>query len=182
MKKYDKFVNESKSTPHSYGCCMVKFDVPTWKTDFLDIIKKEDIYDVDGFGLETETHVTLLYGIYNEVKIDDILTLLPDIDDFYCIFNTISIFSNGEYDVLKLEADAEWLYEINLNLRSNLPYKETFGVYNPHMTIAYLKAGRGTMYMKNLEKPLILKPSEIYYSYSINDKNIQKTMIKSNGI
>lgn len=171
MLKYDEFINESKKIVHSYGCLMLAFDFPDWKSH-LDIINKDDIYDEKGFGLETDPHVTVLYGILPEVDIDNIKELCY-INSDYCTIKECSIFANNNiYDVVKYDVESKYLLHLNEILRESLPYHSDFYGYTPHMTLSYVKAGRGVNYIHTLDKPLILKPSKLIYSYP--DGNVKK--------
>lgn len=164
IKRYDEFLNEGFK--YEYGCVMVKFDVPNWK-DILNEIKKEDLYtDEKGYGLETEPHVTLLYGIHSSVLTSDVKKVVEYAYQPYVTFKNISIFNNplSKYDVLKFEAESENLIHMYEMLSSQLPNINAQPTYNPHMTIAYLKSGRGISYIKTLDKAIILKPTKIIYS------------------
>ena len=149
--KFNEFLNESlneakdKDKKYPYGCSMLYFDFPQMKT-LHDEIKEEDIYDEDGHGLESEPHVTLLYGLHDTVKDDDVLEASTKGVMSIGLGNP-SLFENEKFDVLKFDAEAPFLHDINDEL-SKLPHTTDFPDYHPHCTIAYLKPGKGKEYTK----------------------------------
>ena len=148
---------------YEYGCVMIDFDISNWN-ELLQSIDKNDIYEVTGknYGLQKRPHLTLLYGLHKEVSDEDILNCFRgfEIDDFKIKIKGVSIFENPEFDVVKLGVDSnKSLNEINRRL-SELPNSNQFPEYKPHLTLAYLKKGKGKKY----ENP--------EYSYQI--KNIKK--------
>ena len=183
ITNYDLFLNESKKQKksHDYGCIMMMFDIPNWD-EYLNKIDKDDIFTENGgYGLEKDPHVTILYGIYDSVDVNDIKPIVSGVDlSKYVTFNNISIFSNplAKCDVVKFETDSELLHNLNADCRYHLPYMETHPVYNPHMTIAYVKYGRGVKYMEMLKDPLVLKPSKIVYSVPNLSKEKHVDLIK----
>ena len=175
-------VNEAKSHKYEFGCVMLNFKVDDWKKDVLSIIDEDDIYDEPGFGLEDKIHVTVFFGIKpdktepNEVK-EMVLESDIDIDKEYLLEN-ISIFENNDdYDVVKFDVkkcrekgDDELLNctdlkKLNKLIKDEFPNKQDFPDYVPHVTIGYVKRGKGKKYIQKLDKPIIAKPSKLTYSY-----------------
>lgn len=56
---------------HDSGCLMLQCNIKNWNA-VTSIIHPEDIYTKDGFGLETEPHITILYGFTDEITVDNI--------------------------------------------------------------------------------------------------------------
>lgn len=172
MKKKD-----TKKT-YEYGCVMLYFKVPTLK-EYTTKIEDEDVYDEEGFGIETKSHVTLLFGLHDkEIKDEDVFSLVmkehfPDL-----ILNNPSLFENPEYDVLKFdvkypegEDDEKILHKVNNKLTKTFPYTTDFPKYHPHCTIAYLKKGKGKKYVEIFKKSEIkVHPNKIVYSKSDGSK------------
>jgi 2'-5' RNA ligase len=152
MKKFTEIINESFT--YDYGCVMINFDIPNWKK-ILDEIDKNDIYNEKGYGLEHESHITLLYGYPKEVEVKDIKNIIGKIDNFYIELTETSLFQNELYDVLKFDVNCEILHFLNSSLMQ-LPNTSTFPDYHPHMTISYLKKGKGIMYLKKYDDELRL--------------------------
>lgn len=175
----ERVLNELKQTSYSYGCMMLYFNVTkTWWDSLQDLIDEDDITRVNGtYGREKykDAHVTLLYGLHEDAKIDELEDELLK-KPFKTIRPTqISYFETGNYDVVKLEVDYAFIKELN-KVCKKYPYTTQHNRYIPHMTIAYVKKGTGKKYKEKLETKLIktLRPSELVYS----DKNNKKTRTK----
>lgn len=156
---------------HDYGCVMLYFDFPEMNK-IQYIINPEDIYedeDDDSFGLETEPHVTLLYGLHENVTVDDVKKAINKFEYGDCRLGNPSIFENEKYDVLKYDVyyatrGGAFLHKVNKELKK-LPYTSDFPEYNPHLTIAYLNPGKGKKYTKHLkDTSFILNPKYAVYS------------------
>ncbi len=101
----------------------------------------QDTQDPD-FGRENEPHVTVLFGILD-----------TNPDKFRYFFSTqkpipiklgrISTFANEKFDVVKIEVTSPALRELNAEMREKFPHHQAFPSYRPHVTIAYLKPGKG---------------------------------------
>lgn len=162
------------------GCLMfnVKHRVSNWGI-ITDMINVEDIYndETGDYGIETNPHVTVLYGISPTIKHEEVKQfVLENVkDDIQIRLTGISLFEGGDskpYDVVKFTVESEDLVNLNNLLKEHFPYESTFPDYKPHMTIAYVKAGEGQKYV--LEK---LKNTEIKgktFEYSIGHENTIK--------
>lgn len=150
-----------------YGCLMLYFDIPNWK-NVTDIISEEDIYDEPTYGIETDPHVTLLFGLHDdEVEVEDLKRAVRKYANKPIKVQASGISSfqneNAPYDVIKFDIEGDVLHKINKELK-NYPHTSSFPDYHPHMTIAYVKKGKGPKYEKTFEKPLNLTGSKIVYS------------------
>lgn len=174
MKLSDLIMENHK---HEYGCVMLHFDFPEMNK-IQDMIKPEDIYEDesdDSYGLENEPHVTILYGLHNEVSSEDVKRVLKDFAFGPCRLTNASLFEGPPYDVLKYEIDGDGLHEANLQLK-RFPYTSDFPEYHPHLTIAYLKTGKGKRYADALKgSSFTLKPK--YATYSKPDGSEEKLNI-----
>ncbi len=181
MLKLDAYLklNENNQT-YSYGCAMVEFNFP----ELVKLIKQIDLNDLylientESFGIEFDSHVTLLYGLHEGVTADTVLNICKLFPMGAIILNKISCFNNDKYDVLKLEAKNSSLQLINGGLMS-LPNSNSYPDYKPHCTIAYLKPGMGEKYVKlfkNME--FLVFPTNLVYSEP--NKNKTKVPILKN--
>ena len=62
-----------EAAKYEYGCLMLDLSINNWQK-LLDCIDEEDIYngdDAEKYGLETEPHITILYGLPNIVNVND---------------------------------------------------------------------------------------------------------------
>lgn len=142
-----------------------------------DFFKEEDLHEN---GIEEDPHVTVLYGFLPEVKKEDINMFMED----KCIFRKdinftrISLFENSEFDVVKLDVDSDKLHKYNKFFTDNFPYETNFPNYHPHLTIAYVKKGKGKYYVtghtgKDLMNLILneIKNKDLFYKFQDSEKN-----------
>jgi len=178
MKKFKEFIeNLITESKHDYGCVMLYLDFPELK-NIHNIINKNDIYidpNDDSFGLETEPHVTLLYGLHDDVSLDDIKNVIENYTFDSCKIINTSLFETEKYDVLKFDVKSSNLHEIN-KLLTKFPYTTDYPDYHPHMTIAYLKPGTGKKYIDKIKlENNFIEP--LYVVYSMTDGSKKKINI-----
>lgn len=175
----------NEKNQYEYGCVMLYSDFPSEIIKLQDAINPNDLYtasDNGGYGLETEAHCTLLYGLHDDVKLDEVKNIIDG-----CKFGDLratgpSLFENEKFDVLKYDVTyptrgGAFLHKCNKQL-ATLPNTQTFPDYHPHMTIAYLKPGMGQKYVEMFKKYKMdkfdIKSNYVVYSES----NGIKTKIK----
>ena len=165
-------INEGKQA-YPYSCAMLYFN-PDAVTELHSKINPEDLSDEEGFGLEPESHCTLLYGLHdNEVGIDDIIKVLNKYSYTNCKAHNLSCFNNPKYDVLKYDIMGDNLNETNEELKQ-FPFTSDYPEYHPHMTVAYLKPGKGKHYIDMLgkdHKEMIMTPQHGVYSRTDGTKH-----------
>ena len=170
MKTFEEFLVE-KNMSYSYGCMMLELD--TSDNDQLAIavpfiqalqanIKQEDLYidvkEPERYGLEEELHCTLLYGLLDSVTKEDLDNIVEKFSPINIEIKGISIFENADkgYDVVKLELLSKDLSKYNKTLKE-LPYKNDYPDYNPHITLAYVKLGKGKDYVQEFTTSIKIK-------------------------
>eukprot|EP00825_Cyclidium_porcatum_P004804 TRINITY_DN12277_c0_g1_i3.p1 TRINITY_DN12277_c0_g1~~TRINITY_DN12277_c0_g1_i3.p1 ORF type:complete len:307 (-),score=40.68 TRINITY_DN12277_c0_g1_i3:472-1392(-) len=142
---------------------MLFLDVPVW-SKITSIIKSDDLHEK---GIEDESHVTVLYGFHDEVTSDEVFALYKEnypLKPLEIKISGISIFENPEFDVVKFDVNSDELAEINKLMRT-LPNTQTFPDYHPHITIAYVKKGSGSKYVKKFKNDRILIGNELVYTW-----------------
>lgn len=172
IKQFEKFVLflEKDSKMYEYGCLLVNLNIPNWG-DYLSKINPKELYQSDNerYGLETEPHCTILYGLHSDIEDEKVLSLFEGLkkDDFDLMIDGIDCFYNQDYDVLKLNVRSEKLNELN-ELSKTLPYTSQYQDYRPHITLAYLQKGNGSKYSdptfrtrfdKTIDRIVYSKPS-----------------------
>jgi 2'-5' RNA ligase len=159
--------NKKKNNRLEYGCAMLFFDFPGMKS-LQDKIKPEEIYETEeGYGLEHEPHVTLLFGLHaDEIKDDDdVLDVCLQKKYEKVTLNGLSLFKNELFEVLKFDVVGDDLYYVN-NILKDMPHTTDYPNYHPHTTIAYILKGKGDEVVKRLgkHKPYKIIPKSIVYS------------------
>lgn len=158
---------------YNYGCVLTYLDLSDeyWE-QFTNIIDVNDIYhyDEERYGIETEPHITILYGIHENVIDDDTINLCKTVDGLGILIqcSRVDCFQNPEFDVVKLTVSSDSIHLFNEKLRT-LPYTNGF-TYNPHITIAYVKPGMGPKYCKEIEPLIINGITKVTYSKTSGEK------------
>jgi 2'-5' RNA ligase len=173
IKKFTSMITENRK--NKFGCAMVYFDLPIMEM-IHNFIDEEDIYedpDDDSYGLEDEPHVTLLFGLHEEVKDEEVMELSTPNEFTPIILKNASCFKTKQgYSVLKFEAEADWLHECNKKL-SELPHTNNFPDYKPHCTLAYMKNDKCEKYIEILKGVEIeVTPKQLIYS-KISGKKVK---------
>lgn len=145
-----------------YGCLMVFLDInkSQWKL-LQDNIDKSDLYepkDEVGYGLETEPHVTILYGLHNDIDMDLFEEKIKEIKNVDIKLGKVSSFNNEKFDVIKFDIISKDLHNLN-KVFSEFPNSNKFPEYKPHCTISYCNPGTSEKYIKKLND--YLKDNEI---------------------
>jgi 2'-5' RNA ligase len=179
---YKNWLMEAKKTQSKkseYGCIMLYTQIPDWDNK-LAIIDKKDIYDDEfhDYGLEHTPHCTLLFGIHlDETEPQDIKKLIATFNPITVTIDTISGFSNDDYDVVKYDVPVTpELKKYHDALLANLPNTQSFPDFHPHMTIAYVNKGEGKKYHQKV-KPFKVKFNTAVYSFAAGNST-KKNRIK----
>ena len=135
--------------PHDYSCVMIKLPeelaqkIIAWgKANIAD----KDLYvDGDGGkGREEEIHVTVKYGLTAAHPNDRLKEVFNKTPPFDLSLRPVSLFKNDDFDVVKLEVHSPYLMALNRNVHAVAEAPgDKHPVYNPHVTVAYVKPGRG---------------------------------------
>ncbi len=168
----EALLKENKPTNPSYGCLMVflDYDKSEWNK-LQDNIDKEDLFEPDTKGLEKDPHITILYGLHEDIKDEDIEKEIKEIEKPKIKLGGVSSFENEKFDVLKFDIESSDLHKLNKQFSDNFPYTTDYPNYEPHATIAYVKKGTAKKYLDKI-KGIDVSPSKIVYS-KVNgeDKN-----------
>lgn len=168
MLTIKQILNEMKiqeQRKYEYGCAMLYFTFEEMD-EVHNLIDSNDLYEEVGedYGIETEPHLTLLFGLHDGVSTEDVEGVLDKFTYYTCKAHNASLFENEKYDVLKFDIEGDNLSETNEELKK-FPYTNDFPKYHPHMTIAYLKPGTGKKYVEKLKgEKYWLAPQYAMYS------------------
>lgn len=165
LKQLAGIISEGKHN-NEYGALMFMIDPNNWD-EVLKMIDKEDIYDEPGYGLEKEPHCTVLFGFHKDADVDKMIELIKDnVDDsIELTLEKTSHFKpkDNDYDVVKFDVESEELKKLNSIMRKNFKYTNDHPVYKAHVTVSYVKKGKGKKYDGN-HKPIKIKSKEFTYS------------------
>lgn len=181
--RFNELITEEKKHIYEYGCVMGMLKIDNWKKDILSLIDKDDIYeeeDTDKYGLEEDTHVTLLYGIHADVDYKKVKAFIEKykFDNKEITLGKISLFERetNNYDVVKFELSDKFIFEFNKAISDEFPYTSDYPKYQAHVTIGFVKKGKGKKYKQTLDKPFIANLNEIVYSYPVKDGTENKKL------
>jgi 2'-5' RNA ligase len=141
----------AEDKPMEFGCVMVDAspEVAKAAADFQKTIDPEDIYDdEEGFGLEEESHVTVKFGVHTKDP-KEVQEALEGMAGGEATLGVTSIFENGDkdgYDVVKVGVESADLRRLNKAVSDNLEVTDAFPDYKPHLTLAYVRPGKGKKY------------------------------------
>lgn len=172
IKNYQSFLEAKSGKLYRYGCVMVYLDIPNWDS-IVSHINSEDLYKPEEkrFGLETDPHVTILYGLHSDVSDEDVFNVFKNIkaSDISLDVDGIDCFENKDFDVIKMNVKSDTLNLLNKEL-SKLPHTTDYPDYKPHITIAYLLPGMGEKYIESDYKYTFNQVKKIIYSKANGQK------------
>jgi len=108
-------------------------------TDNEIFLKKND----NMFGREDEPHITILYGIH-ECYPNKIKSIVCDMPVINLKLGKVDIFCrHSKFDVVVIKVISDDLNLLNDKLKKNIIYTNQYSKYDPHLTISYVKKGKG---------------------------------------
>lgn len=155
---------------------MVRYQMPALIKSLQEKIPEGDLYvdpldKINGYGFETNCHVTLFPCLDNDTRLTEIIPHLKDVSELQVKLTNISLFQLKDYDVLKADVEPNSiLHSLNSELSKHFVCHSEFKDYHPHMTIAYLKKGSESSLnlTKSLDKPVVCTPECYEYSFYID--------------
>jgi hypothetical protein len=171
-----KLMEGKHNDKFEYGCVMVYLNVNKDDWNNLEsMINKKDLYlgkDGDrGYGFETEPHVTVLYGLHEDIPLKDIEKVLKEMKQPKLKMQKVSSFNNPEFGVLKFDVESDDLHKENAKL-TKFPHTTSYPDYHPHATIAYIKPDKIGEYVDKFKdiKPVDVIVEKIVYSMADGTK------------
>lgn len=168
---------EIKPKNHQYGCIILYYKVDhMWWKKIQNLIDVEDIDRVNGvLGREkhTDAHVTIIYGLHKNVDEEELKKIVSELPVKQIEVKELEFFKGDTNDVVKFKVDYSFLHKNNRTLKK-FPHTSMYPTYKPHMTVAYVKKGKGEEYKQRIANALqkILKPSHFIYSKA-NGKEVR---------
>lgn len=104
--------------------------------------------DLDDDGRETDPHVTVKYGLHtNDAgKVRRVLFKEPPVTVKLGNTSFFSASESGDADVVKVDVESDDLRRLNRKIAKALEHSDTHTTYKPHVTVAYVKPGKGKDY------------------------------------
>lgn len=158
-----------KNTTREYAFLMIDYERNNFIEEIQNKIKKEELYteeDNEDYGLEKESHVTLVPCLDNDVDLDELKTYLDKLSEYDIILTDLSKFECEKFDVLKCAVKSDKLMKTNKSIVKDFDTHSEYQTYAPHLTIAYMKHGMADKYLKKiLPKLIYLKPTKFHFSF-----------------
>lgn len=158
-----------------YSFLMIKYLTPKFIRDIQSELTDNDLFiNNDYDGIESETHVTLAPCMDNKdwSSDNDLLSVLKPISSYNVLCKNISLFEQEDHDVLKVDVYSDELFNTNKIIKDKFGLHTEYTDYHPHLTIAYVKKGKGDKFVSKLDD-IELTPKEFISSYYINDKMVE---------
>ena len=131
---------------HDYSSTQV--NIPPGRA--ADILRKMQASiqpsDLGPDGKESDLHITAKYGLHFQTPTKRLREALSTFGSVTATLGKTSLFKNKDADVLKVDVDSPDLHRLNRLISKLSPTNDTHPNYIPHLTLAYLKPGRGKKY------------------------------------
>ena len=148
LSQLEKIADTTQEIKYDYGCSMLQIDEQT-KRIIREYIHKnidaKDVYyeeDDPSYGIETNSHITVVYG-YTTEDIDAIANSFKPYtkDSVEFTLGKIGFFSHKQYYVLYIEviSNGDIMTLHDTSATSGLEIFDTYPNYHPHVTLAYMK-------------------------------------------
>lgn len=182
MIRLKQLITEIK---YEYGCLMAMVP-PAAATRIMEfgqkIIPDDILYfdptEPDDYGREREPHVTIKFGLTEHYSKEQIAELLRGTKPFPVSIRGMDIFSNPQYDVIKLNVDGPELHRLR-EVCDKLPNEDKYPEYHPHMTLAYLRPGLGARFIRKTTSLAKIQITTLAYSdrgnksrYNLQNENV----------
>ena len=175
MESKTRYLVQSLMEGYDYSCMMIV--LPKEHADFIQRWSAQNILDGvlyhdpkdDTKGRETETHITVKWGIELAEPDARLKKLVALTKAFPVKLGKVSLFQQEAYDVVKIDVESPWLRAMNARVRAAVPNKETHPAYHPHMTLAYVQKGTCDQ-LVGQDLFAVSEVSPVFYVYDVRFK------------
>jgi len=139
-------------TMHEYASVLAIFPIGI-ADEIREVARKIPKSALADKGIENEPHLTIMYGLL-PVAPRKVARLLQTLDPVELTIGNIAVFEADESrdtDVVILEVESEDAVEANEMLNDSFAHREGGYAYRPHITLAYVQAGKGKQYAGECE-------------------------------
>lgn len=140
----------AQSRRHEYGT--IQFDMPSSVRRSVTKLQEQiDSADLTGKGLEDQPHLTIRYGL-NSVDLASAEVVAAQFEPITIQFEGfISLFEKDEFDVVMVRPSADKeLTRLHEAFSEAMDCIDLNRDYAPHVTVAYVKKGKGIEYSQKL--------------------------------
>ena len=120
--------------------------IKSWGKDNIpnSILCKEE-----GHGRESDTHITVIYGVCDN-NVEDVKDIVKKYKSIKAKLGKVGYFKKSpDFDVVKIEIISEDLRRLHEDIKRKLDVTESFPKYQPHCTIAYVHKGEALTFAGN---------------------------------
>jgi 2'-5' RNA ligase len=103
--------------------------------------------DLAGRGRTEQPHLTVKQRLLTKEP-RDVIALLDGERTFSVTFGQTHAFRTPEFDIVHVDVTGDRLLELHEKLNS-LQHCDPHATYHPHVTVAFVQAGRGASYARN---------------------------------
>ena len=161
-----------------YAFLMVDYQLPEAIQELQRQINPADLYVVENsrsgftYGMEMEPHVTVAPCLRNNVKLDNLKPFLHSLEEYRLELTNLNVFENKLFDVLVCDVKkCEVLHSTNAEIADKYKLNTSFDDFNSHITVAYLKKGKGGEYAKlKFPESVTMKPKCFAFSHYEGEK------------
>lgn len=153
-------------------------EIQQWGKDNIPAEELNDGGEYGG-GRETDTHITVLYGLGTKNR-EAVKSVLSEEKPVKATLGKIGCFvSNDDFDVVIVKIDSPDLAKLHQKIADELHVEETHKEYHPHATIAYVKKGNARKHAGND----IFQGKKITFDKVVFKDGVseEETIIKLNG-
>ena len=139
--------------------------------------------DLAGDGREESPHITVKYGLHGE-DVAPLQELLANENPFKVrTAAATSMFPgppDGDYEVIKVDVRGPEIHRLNKAIANAVPVTDTHPEYIPHLTIAYVKKGKGQKYVGN-SLPGVTNQEVTFSELTFSSRNGEEITIPLGG-
>lgn len=152
LTKIAELLEEEEEMPYTHSSTQVNIAEPLASKIRLfgaKISEKDLCQDEECPKREDQPHITVKYGLLT-TKPSILEALLKPQKPVKATLQELSVFETPKYDVLKIGVESKDLHALNkVVCESGLQIEDEYPKYVPHVTIAYVKKGKGKAYVGN---------------------------------
>lgn len=138
---------EAREQRHAYSSTQVML-TPDLTERVLELGRRVPDSVLAADGREMEPHITCRFGLHGDQS-GAVERLVAGVGPVKYRLGAVSVFANPEHDVVKIDVESDDLHGLH-ELLGELPHTDTHPQYLPHVTLAYVQAGKGSEVAESL--------------------------------